>query len=346
MKKIILLVDVDSKIPNLALMKISNHYKEYGYEVELQRLNYSYYPKERNCVIINADIYEKVFVSVIFPINKKVVKVLNCDDVHFGGSGYNLDVELDPIIDFSDEDYSLYDEKETSYGFLTRGCIRNCAFCFVPKKEGKLRKYRDVKDIVKHKKAKFMDNNILAYDKADKILQELVDMKLKCQFNQGLDIRLLTEKKSELLSKMNYWGEYFFAFDDIRYEKIIQEKYDLFRKHVPKDWKVKFFIYCNANMPIKDVVYRVNWCKENKALPYLMRDINCWESQNKEFYIDLCAYCNQPSIFKKMTFEEFMEKRTNNLLRRKESINKYRGELLKPSIEGNITSLSLIGVST
>jgi len=32
MKKI-LLIDVDSKIPNLALMKISTHYKEYGYKM-------------------------------------------------------------------------------------------------------------------------------------------------------------------------------------------------------------------------------------------------------------------------------------------------------------------------
>jgi len=73
----------------------------------------------------------------------------------------------------------------------------------------------------------------------------------------------------------------------------------------------------------KDVVYRVKWCKENNVLPYLMRDHSCWKSKHREFYIDLCAYCNQPSIFKKMTFKEFMGKRTNNLERRKSSIKLY-----------------------
>ena len=59
MKKI-LLIDVDSKIPNLVLMKLSTHYKEYGYKVNLKRLGYNYYPKERDCALINAEGYEGI----------------------------------------------------------------------------------------------------------------------------------------------------------------------------------------------------------------------------------------------------------------------------------------------
>ncbi len=89
-------------------------------------------------------------------------------------------------------------------------------------------------------------------------------------------------------------------------------------------------------MPIQDTVKRIKWCKQNKVLPYLMRDKNCWASKNKEFYNNLAAYCNQPSIFKKMDFnKDFIEKRTKNidtqnkckqLWRENENINRLRGK--------------------
>ncbi len=319
----ILLVDVDSKIPNLALMKLSTHYKEQGYEIELRVLGYDYYPKKKEQKEINAFNYAKVFVSIIFPINKDVVKIIGCKEVMFGGTGCDLTIKLTEEVDNSEEDYSIYPETDTSYGFITRGCIRNCYFCFVPKKEGYLHKYRTVDQIVKHKKVKFMDNNFLAYDKCEEIMKELIEKNIKCSFNQGLDLRLITERKAELLSKLNYQGEYFFAFDDIRTKEIIFRNFKILKKYITKDWKVKFFIYCNADMPLNDVVYRVEWCKKNKCLPYLMRDINCWDSKNRNFYIDLCAWCNQPSIFKKMTFPQFIVKRTNNVERQESSSKLY-----------------------
>ncbi len=42
----ILLVDVDSKIPNLVLMKISTFYKAKGYLIELLKLNLDYYKEK------------------------------------------------------------------------------------------------------------------------------------------------------------------------------------------------------------------------------------------------------------------------------------------------------------
>lgn len=320
----VLLVDVDSKIPNLALMKLSTYYKNKGYDVELKRFEFSYYPeRKRNKVNIDASIYSKVFVSIIFPINKNTIQINGCEDVSFGGTGYDLLLKLPEEIDDCVEDYSIYPDNDTSYGFITRGCIRNCYFCFVPKKEGMLHEYRNVEQIVKHKKVKFMDNNFLAYNKCEEIMEELIEKKIKCSFNQGLDLRLITERKAELLSKLNYSGEYFFAFDDIRTKDIIFRNFEIVKKYITKEWKIKFFIYCNQDMEISDIIYRIEWCKENKCLPYLMRDINCWDSKNKNFYIDLAAWCNQPSCFKKMTFKQFMDKRTNNIDRRKRSVEIY-----------------------
>ena len=320
----ILLVDVDSKIPNLALMKLSTHHKAIGNDVEIMKLNKTYYPKKDDSVLINADIYDEVYVSIVFRKNKKAITVINCDDVYYGGVGYCLTTKLSDSIMLCEPDYSLYPENDTSYGFITRGCIRDCYFCVVPKKEGLIHQVNSVEEIIRHKKVKFLDNNILAFKGHKEILQELIDKKIKCQFNQGLDIRLLNHENALLLSKLNYINEYIFAFDNIKDEHLVNVKLELFKKYVTKDWRSKFFIYCHPDMDIgKDVVYRVEWCKRNKVLPYFMRDELCWKSDLNHFYIDLCAYCNQVSIFKKMNFEEFMLKRTNNKERQKSSTDLY-----------------------
>lgn len=307
----VLLIDVDSKIPNIALMKLSGYYKSKGDSVELRKLNYNGFPKKKKITTIDALEYDKVFVSIIFTCNKDVLNV-NAKDITFGGTGWDLTTKLPPEIDDFEEDYSIYPENTSSYGFLTRGCIRNCPFCFVPRKEGMIKRYRDVSQVVKHKKVYFLDNNIFAHPDCDKILQELVDKKIRCQFNQGLDIRLLTETKAQLLSKLNYFGDYIFAFDDLRDKSLIDANLILLKKYIKKDWKIKFFIYCNANMPIIQVTDRITWCKNNKCLPYLMRDKNCWEDNNVYFYNNLGAYCNQPGLFKNLTWKQFLNKRTKN----------------------------------
>lgn len=313
----ILLVDVDSKIPNLALMKISTYYKNLDYKVELKQIGYSYYPHKKTCNITISG-YEKVFVSTIFKTNIDRITFIGDAEVIHGGVGYNLSNKLAKDIEILPPDYSLYPDNDISYGFITRGCIRQCKFCVVPKKEGMIHKVNTISNIVKHKKVKFLDNNILAFKGHIKILNELKQKKIRCQFNQGLDIRLINNKNAKILSELNYIGEYIFAFDNVKDKDIIESKLKIIKKYINKDWKIKFYIYCHPNMDIKyDVLLRIKWCRDNKVLPYLMRDISCWESKNRNFYIDLCAYCNQPNLFKKISFRQFMDKRTNNIKRRK-----------------------------
>jgi len=309
----ILLVDVDSKIPNLALMKISTEHKNYNYQVDLKCLGLDYYKSVKNKLIIDGSGYDKVFISIIFSNNKNAVTVINNNTVLIGGSGYDIYSKLDSQIEHSNPDYSLYPDNDTSYGFITRGCIRKCEFCDVWRKEGMIKIVDSVDNIVKHKKVKFLDNNILAYSEHKAILKELVNKKIRCQFNQGLDIRLITEDNAELLSDLNYLGEYIFAFDNIEDEKIINHKLKIVKQFIIKNWKLKFFIYTHPDMDLKnDVLYRIKWCKENKVLPYIMRHRSCWGSEHQDFYTDLSAYGNQPSLFKKMCFDEFLEKRHTN----------------------------------
>jgi hypothetical protein len=317
----ILLVDVDSKIPNLALMKLSTWHKSLGHKIDIVRLNISYYPNRRKKKIVDALNYEKVFVSAIFFESPNFVTILGANHIQYGGTGYSITDSLPEYIENCDPDYSLYPDNKNSYGFLTRGCIRNCPFCVVPEKEGMVRQVSTVDDICKHDKVYFLDNNILAFKDHKNILQELVNKKIHCQFNQGLDIRLLNDENAGLLSTIKYLGDYIFAFDDRKFEKIITRKLRLFRKYFKRYWGIKFFIYCDSTQKISDLIYRLDWCRDNNVLPYLMRNINCWSSPFVDFYTDLAAYCNQPSIWKKMTPEEYITKRQPNNLDRQKTFN-------------------------
>ena len=307
----VLLVSVDSKIPNLALGRLSTYYKGQGHSVDYIDLGLDGYPSVQKKLYVGAEKYDKVFVSIIFRKNQRAYEVVGCNDVDVGGPG-SADMKKRLLVEVErcEIDYTLWPDNDTSYGFITRGCIRNCYFCLVPKMEGGLRFERSIDEIIRHDKVSFMDNNFLAYCEHEKILKELIDKEIKCCFNQGLDLRLINNSNAELLSKLKYIGEYVFAFDDIKVQGIIEDKLALFKKYVNAPWKVKFFIYCNAEkMEIVDMVFRVEWCRHNECLPYVMRDSNCWASVDNKFYIDFAAYCNQPAHFKQQLFTEFLIKR-------------------------------------
>lgn len=310
----VLLVDVDSVIPNVALMKISTFYKALGFKVDLMCLGISYYPPKRKKVVVDALGYTGVFVSVLYQGNGELVIITNNENVEYGGTGYSITKKLPDEIEAAECDYSIYPDNDTSYGFITRGCIRNCDFCFVPRKEGLVHQVNTIDGIVRHSKVAFLDANVLAWKKHKELLQELVNRNLRCRFVGGLDVRLVDEETAKLLNGLKYIGDYMFAFDRVEQESLITEKMRLLKKHiVSKTWKLKFFLYCSADMDIiNDVYYRILWCKRHEVLPYLMRDVNCWTSENSQLYIDLAAWCNQPRIFKTMTFTMFLIKRHPN----------------------------------
>jgi hypothetical protein len=308
----ILLVDADSIIPNLALMKLSAYYKTHGInEISFVRCGIPVYgtPKTKH---IDCSGYERAFISAIFSTTPSHLEVIsgNCDVIK-GGSGYSLTTKLPDEICRCKPDYSLYPENDTSYGFIYRGCFRNCDFCIVPQKEGGIhQEVKSVKELIQHKRIKFLDNNFLGGINHKFFLQELIDLQIPCQFNQGLDIRLIDDENAEMLSKLNYMGEYIFAFDHIADKAVIEEKLSIVKKYIPKDWKVKFFLYCHPGMSIvRDVYYRILWCKDHKVLPYFMRDLSCWQSPDVRTYNDFSAWCNQPGIFKNHTYKQFCEKR-------------------------------------
>ena len=92
-------------------------------------------------------------------------------------------------------DYSLVEGWDASIMFSMRGCIRKCAFCAVPRLEGKTSgKAQGIRDLIEpgHKKIILWDNNILGVPNWTDVVDELREANLKVDFNQGLDARLIT----------------------------------------------------------------------------------------------------------------------------------------------------------
>ena len=329
----VLLVDVDSVIPNLALMKLSTFYKSKGYAIELLRLNYDGKPGKRRRTLIRNGKFHKVFISIVFTPNKDVIKIDKPElkNYELGGTGYDYSVKLSDEIDSQEEDYTIYPDNDEALGFITRGCVNNCSFCFVPRKEGYLYKYRDwrqIADTAKKyglKKIRFLDNNFLAYPECEKVMQELIDNDIRCSFNEGLDFRQITESKAKLLSQLRYYStEYLFAFDNISYLPLIEKKYAIIKKYIKRDWQIKFYCYVHPNMPLKDTVARLEWCRKNKALAYIMKDKECYDSPHKDFYRDLCSWSNAPGIYKNYSFTEHMLRKSKDKNRILKSVHLYQ----------------------
>lgn len=305
----ILLINVDSKW-NLALRRLYNYHVKQGDVVEMRDLNLSAYPHKKR-VTVDASNFDRVYVSNLFERNAYNVEVQNCSHVEYGGIGSrNPAAQLPAVVELC-EPYYAPGEK-ISYGFITRGCIRNCWFCKVPKYEGSLRGYNYLDSIVRGvpgEIVKFLDNNILAYSKHMEVFKWLIANNIRCTFNQGLDFRLVTDENLQALAALNYEGEYIFAFDDPKYQKLLDRKILQIKKYIPNPWKIKFYIYYHPEMDLEELIGRVEWCRSHECLPYIMRDAACWGSENEKFLTDYAAYCNQPGLFKKLTFEDFLQLR-------------------------------------
>ena len=172
------LIDVDShNFPNVPLMKLSAWHKKHGDSVEW------YYP------FISGHM-DVVYMSKVFSFTPDYPYYIDADQVHKGGSGYCIktvngvevydtenDCQLPEEVEHMFPDYSIYPMcKDTAYGYLTRGCPRNCGFCHTTQKDGcRSRKVADLKEFWNgQKNIVLLDQNILACKDHMELLDQLI----------------------------------------------------------------------------------------------------------------------------------------------------------------------------
>ena len=285
------LIDVDSKIPNIALMKLSTFHKGIGDTVEFWKGTFF------------NDIYDKIYASKVFDfsslpngLDKKTI---------IGGTGYDLTIKLPDDVEYLCPDYSLYPNCDYSIGFITRGCNRNCSFCKVPKKEGKIR-FNQSWENFKNSNGKywvFLDNNILAYENHLDILKEINERKMVIDFNQATDIRLVTEENAKILATIKWHSFYRFSFDWVFLDKQIIEKVKLLNNFGLSSYKMFCFILIGYNTTVEEDLYRVELCRELKVNPFVM-PYNKFDKYQKDF----SRWVNHKAIFKSVAWEDYKKK--------------------------------------
>ena len=162
--------------------------------------------------------YDLVYKSRVFTdtYSKDTITVTNAEQVIFGGTGYDTKNRLPPEVEHSYPDYSIYPQFfGIAYGFLSRGCPRNCGFCIVSSKEGrKSVKVADLSEFWKWQpEIKIMDANLLACPDHENLIEQLIRSRAWVDFSQGLDIRLVNRDNVSLLNRVRIKAVHF-AWDN------------------------------------------------------------------------------------------------------------------------------------
>lgn len=243
------MIDCDTKnaknpFPNLALMKLSAWHKKQGDSVEW------YDALLGGC-------YDRVYVSKVFSFSPDYEYPINAKEIIYGGSGFAIkmvdgkevydkskDKSLPDEVEHIYPDYELYGITDTAYGFISRGCPRQCDFCHVKNMQGTVaHKVTDLSEFWDgQKNIVLLDPNITACREWKDIFQQLIDSKACVDFSQGLDIRMMTNEKIEMLSKIKTKGVHF-AWDRYEDKNIVYPKLKNFAEIT--GWnRRKIIVYC------------------------------------------------------------------------------------------------------
>jgi len=251
------LLDIDShNFPNLPLMKISAYHKRRGDIVEP----------------FNALTgYDKVYVSKIFGFTSDFCYPIQAPEVVYGGTGYNLASALPAHTEHIYPDYSLYGITDTAYGFLARGCPRQCPFCNISSKEGvKSQRVADLSEFWNgQRNIKLLDPNLLACADREAILQQLIDSRAYVDFTQGLDIRLATDDIVDLLTRVRV-KRFHFAWDNPQED--LTGYFQRFKRlsGITDYRKLCVYVLTNYNSTHEEDLYRITALRDLGFWPYVM----------------------------------------------------------------------------
>lgn len=269
-----LLIDFDSKIPNLALMKVSGYLKDKGHSVWLN------FPRGD---------YDEVWLSCIFTWNRDDAKSAIAFQqslgkaVHYGGTGFDWGqtmnrLELPPEIENRMPDYDLYPEDDRAVGFAQRGCDRKCQFCDVWKKEGKIQRGYVPIDLIAQgrKKLLLLDNDIALSPDREKIINECRQLGIKVSITQGIDIREVDKGFAAFLAEDKPWDNDFarrriyIAWDYLGIENFVKEGIERLLVAGFRANEIYCYMICGFNTTHDQDLYRFYKLKEWGAEPYVM----------------------------------------------------------------------------
>lgn len=282
------LYNLQPRYKNLSLEKVRKYYTDKGYTVS-------------NCTPIEAKDYDIVYASSIFDWTPQDYIT---DKMITGGTGFNLTTILEPEI------HAV--EPHLNFGFTTRGCMRNCEFCVVPQKEGKLRISGDLNNLWdrKSKLITLYDNNILGIPQHfSRICHQAREYNLTLDFNQGLDHRLLTPEVVDLMKSIKH-KEYKFAFDHPSYINSVDKAITLLKSKGIN--RCNWYVLVGYNTTFKEDLERLHYLKSRNQNAFVQKFRKKGMKKLPQGYTALARWCNNHSWFQGLTWEQFLNRPENN----------------------------------
>ena len=284
------LVDVDGhNFPNFALMRISAWHKAQGDNVAWAIPMFGH--------------YDRVYQSKIFTFTPDKTDFDGLCEVVRGGTGYDVRSELDPRMECTtDMDYSIYPQYPFSIQFLSRGCIRQCPFCLVHDKEGRIHSVIPAQLNPNGKWIEVLDNNFFANPEWEESVKYLMEIGQPVNLH-GVDIRIMNEDQAYWLNRMRLRRPVHIAWDlpEIDLTDKLREV-----THYIKPYKLMCYVLIGFNSTIEQDMYRIERLRELGITPYVMpyRDFENKRTPS-QYEKDLAQYVNKPMVFKSCSFADF-----------------------------------------
>lgn len=280
--------DVDkTQFPNLALMKLSAWHNAQGDAVSWYNGLFSSH-------------YDTVYSSKVFTFTSE--EDVFGKNIEKGGTGYKSTRCLPDDIEHTCPDYALYGI-DYSMGFLTRGCPNACAWCIVPGKEGDIVAHADIDEFLRHDSVVLMDNNVLASEHGLRQIEKLASLKVKVDFNQGLDARLIDDVTAKLLSRVKWKHPIRLACDHAAQMPAVQKAVQLLRWHNARP--ARYFVYCLVK-DVEEALERVKFLKGLYVEPFA-QPFQDYESQvtSTRAQREFARWVNHTAVFNSVPWEHY-----------------------------------------
>ena len=146
----------------------------------------------------------------------------------------------------------------------TRGCPNNCSFCFVPKREGKMRELPIVEGNI------LQDNNILASSKRHwRSVLEMLKSQRQIEFKGGLESSRVTDEVVEDLRGLRIQSLWL-AYDNSNADKPLGIAVKRLNKYFKRD-KIRCFVLIGyGEDTIEEAEIRLNRAWDIGTLPFAM----------------------------------------------------------------------------
>ena len=274
------LTQLDGKLPNLALLKLAHWHRAQGDRVVLSMTLAK--------SMMEPSHYDVVYGSAIFQWSKPLVHQLQAafPEAVVGGTGSGSNRTVEEVIgteEYEQYDYSVYPHYPWSIGFTQRGCRLRCGFCVVPAKEGRPRAVNTIRDIWRPGTERclvLLDNDFFGQpeDQWRARIDEMNGGRFKVNFNQGINVRLLTRESAEALASLKYYDaafrrrQLYTAWDNLGQEGVFFKGLGLLQdagipaRHVT----VYMLVGYKPGETMDEVMYRYRRLKDAGCLPYPM----------------------------------------------------------------------------